>query len=122
MLSFSAPKNQSALVFAIVFAIIWIGAVVVTVNAQLLGGTLSLLQSVCVLGYCVFPMLVASLICAIVSMIAVRLGAAGLCFVWSTVASVGFLTDTIPPKRRMLAVYPIFLFYLCLAWIIVMAA
>eukprot|EP01139_Manchomonas_bermudensis_P019040 Amastigsp_a676326_92.p2 type:complete len:200 gc:universal Amastigsp_a676326_92:68-667(+) len=122
MLSFNAPKAQSALVFAIVFAVISVGAIVVTLNAQLLGGTLSVMQSVCVLGYCVFPMIVASLVSAIFKSIYVRLIAAAVCFIWATVASVGFLTDTIPPKRRALAVYPIFLFYLCLSWITVMAA
>jgi len=37
-LSFSAPENQSAMVFTITFIIIWCGAAVITVNSKLLGG------------------------------------------------------------------------------------
>ncbi len=37
-LSIGAPEDQSALVFAAVFVIVWCGAGVVTLNAALLGG------------------------------------------------------------------------------------
>ena len=40
MLSFTAPQGQTALVFAAVFVVVWVGAAVVTLNAQLLGGTM----------------------------------------------------------------------------------
>jgi protein YIPF6 len=45
-----------ALVFAGVFVLVWIGAAIISVNAQLLGGSISFFQSVCILGYCVFPL------------------------------------------------------------------
>ena len=50
-MSFTAPDGQASLVFAAVFFIVWFGAGVVTLNAQLLGGNISFFQSVCVLGY-----------------------------------------------------------------------
>ena len=62
LLSLSAPIGQASLVFASVFVIVWAGAAVVTVNAQLLGGQISFFQSVCVLGYCIFPLVLASLL------------------------------------------------------------
>ena len=62
LLSMSAPVGQASLVFASVFVIVWAGAAVVTVNAQLLGGQISFFQSVCVLGYCIFPLVLASLL------------------------------------------------------------
>ena len=40
MLSITAPEDQKALVFAGVFVLVWIGAAIVTLNAQLLGGTM----------------------------------------------------------------------------------
>jgi protein YIPF6 len=40
LLSFSAPDDQKALVFAGVFVLVSIGAAVVTLNAQLLGGSM----------------------------------------------------------------------------------
>ena len=55
LLSWFAPYEQKSLVFASVFVIVCCGATVVTVNALLLGGNISFFQSVCVLGYCIFP-------------------------------------------------------------------
>ncbi|CAM9702034.1 unnamed protein product [Hapterophycus canaliculatus] len=40
VLSFTAPTDQGALVFAAVFVVVWCGAALVTLNAQLLGGTM----------------------------------------------------------------------------------
>jgi protein YIPF6 len=65
-LSFTAPASSSSLVFAAVFVIVWCGAAMVTVNAQLLGGSISFFQSVCILGYCVFPMTLSAIVCLII--------------------------------------------------------
>ncbi len=48
------------------FVIIWTGAAVVTFNAQVLGGHISFFQSVCILGYCVFPLTLAALVLLVV--------------------------------------------------------
>lgn len=40
VLSTTAPTDQGALVFAAVFVVVWCGAALVTLNAQLLGGTM----------------------------------------------------------------------------------
>lgn len=40
------------------------GAVVLTVNVVLLGGNIGFFQSMCLLGYCLFPMDVAAIITA----------------------------------------------------------
>ena len=69
LLSFKAPAGQASLVFAAVFCAVWFGSAVVTVNAQLLGGTISFFQSVCVLGYCVFPMTMAAVVVDLFKMI-----------------------------------------------------
>ena len=69
ILSITAPGDSSSLVFATVFVIVWLGAAVVTVNAQLLGGTISFFQSVCILGYCVFPLTLSALASLIMKLI-----------------------------------------------------
>ena len=61
VLSFSAPVETASLMFAAVFVLVWFGAATVTVNAQLLGGSISFFQSVCILGYCVFPLALSAL-------------------------------------------------------------
>lgn len=120
-LSISAPGEQKSLVFTSVFVIVWGGSGVVTVNALLLGGTLSFFQSICVLGYCVFPLTIASIFCITVGAMVgfwLRLVVVGLCFTWGSTASVGFLSALVPENRRALAAYPVFLFYLCISWMV----
>jgi len=68
-LSITAPGDSASLVFAAVFVIVWFGAAAVTMNAQLLGGTISFFQSVCILGYCVFPLVLSALACLVMSFI-----------------------------------------------------
>eukprot|EP01114_Cavostelium_apophysatum_P004189 TRINITY_DN1436_c0_g1_i2.p1 TRINITY_DN1436_c0_g1~~TRINITY_DN1436_c0_g1_i2.p1 ORF type:complete len:203 (-),score=4.89 TRINITY_DN1436_c0_g1_i2:61-669(-) len=105
------------------FVIVWVGAAVVTLNSLLLGGKISFFQCVCVLGYCVFPLVVGALVAWAAHLkwpnVWFRIGVSLGCFLWSTWASVGFLAGMIPPDRRLLAVYPICLFYLVLAWMII---
>ncbi|KJE91067.1 Yip1 domain-containing protein, variant 3 [Capsaspora owczarzaki ATCC 30864] len=62
MLRDTARDDQKSLVFSGVFVIVWCGAAVVTLNSKLLGGTLSFFQSVCVLGYCLLPLVAGTLI------------------------------------------------------------
>ncbi|EGG21721.1 Yip1 domain-containing protein [Cavenderia fasciculata] len=124
MLSTSAQDNQRAITFALVFVVVWCGAGFVTINAQLLGGSLSLFQSVCVLGYCVFPLTISSFIIWIINRIhslhiLIKVPIVGVCWAWSTWASYGFLANSVPPTRRLLAVYPVLLFYLVIAWLVV---
>ncbi|CAH1253756.1 YIPF6 [Branchiostoma lanceolatum] len=114
--------------FAEVFVILWVGAVVVTLNSQLLGGQLSFFQSVCVLGYCVLPLSIALIVCRIILaasatqtivLFAIRFVTVLLGFAWSTFAAMAFLGDSQPVNRKALAVYPIFLFYFIISWMII---
>ena len=108
------------LVFGIVFVVIWIGSAVVTINAQLLGGTVSFFHSVCLLGYCLFPLNLAALLVAFVGngLIYVKLPIVLLGFGWSTYSSIGFMAGLVPSARKSLAEYPVLLFYLFLSWFI----
>ncbi|XP_067404422.1 protein YIPF6 isoform X1 [Emydura macquarii macquarii] len=118
-------KEDGGPQFAEVFVIIWFGAVVITLNSKLLGGTISFFQSLCVLGYCVLPLTVAMLVCRLVLLAGsgpvsfiVRLVVVMAMFGWSTLASTAFLADSQPPNRKALVVYPIFLFYFVISWMI----
>ena len=124
-----SPENGE-LIFSLVFVIIWAGAAVVTLNAALLGGIISFWQSVCVLGYSVFPLCVARLICLTFEPLfpkSKRIKFSGLfrcllvlpALVWCTKVSVLFIGEAISPNRRALAVYPVLFFYASLAWMVV---
>ena len=64
-LGIKSDQESASMVFAAVFVVIWFGAAAVTVNAQLLGGNISFFQSVCILGYCVFPLTLSAMGCLI---------------------------------------------------------
>ena len=118
LLSIKAPEGQTTLVFAAVFVIVWVGAAVVTVNAQLLGGNLSFFQSVCVLGYCIFPLTISALLTFAWSNFVWKALVVAVGFMWATRASVLFMSQLVPDRRQALAAFPVFLFYTVLAWMI----
>ncbi|KAG5853013.1 protein YIPF6 [Anguilla anguilla] len=118
-------KDDGGPQFAEVFVIVWFGSVVITLNSKLLGGTISFFQSLCVLGYCILPLTVAMVVCRLVLLggagavsFAIRLIVVVASFGWSTFASTAFLADSQPPSRKALVVYPIFLFYFVIGWMI----
>ncbi|KAJ2964738.1 hypothetical protein NQZ79_g326 [Umbelopsis isabellina] len=83
-LSAEAPADQAVAIFTGVFVIVWLGAAVVTLNAKMLGGTVSFFQSVCVIGYCLFPLVLVSFITIFVKTVWIRLPLAAVTFAWST--------------------------------------
>ncbi|XP_021484493.1 protein YIPF6 [Meriones unguiculatus] len=111
--------------FAEVFVVVWFGAVTITLNSKLLGGNISFFQSLCVLGYCILPLIVAILICRLLLLAGqgpinfmIRFCVVLVMFTWSVIASTVFLADSQPPNRKALAVYPVFLFYFVISWMI----
>ncbi|KAL3879306.1 hypothetical protein ACJMK2_031607 [Sinanodonta woodiana] len=113
--------------FAEVFVIYWVGAVIVTMNNKLLGGNISFFQSVCVLGYCVSPLAISLIVSRLILLapeqttvlFVIRFLLVVIAFAWSTFASTAFLADSQPPGKKVLAVYPIFLFYFVISWLVV---
>ncbi|BFZ24352.1 hypothetical protein BsWGS_27391 [Bradybaena similaris] len=120
-------ENDGGPQFAEVFVIYWLGAIVVTLNIKLLGGNISFFQSICVLGYCVCPLAIALIICRIllavdtqsIVLFAVRFVFVVLGFGWSTFASTAFLAESQPTGRKVLAMYPLCLFYFVISWLII---
>jgi len=119
MLSLNAPALQSLGVFTGVVVIVSVGSLIVTLNAKLLGGRVSFFQSLCVLGYCIFPLVLAAVMAAFVRVLWIRAPVAIGAWAWSVWAAMNFFDGTkIEEQRVLLAVYPIFLFYFILAWMI----
>ncbi|KAK4193559.1 hypothetical protein QBC35DRAFT_479554 [Podospora australis] len=121
LLSLKSREAQKEVVFSGVFAMVWIGMAVVTVQIRLLGGNISFAQSVCIIGYTLFPLVIAALLSALsltwIARIPVYLVLVG----WSLAAGVSILGGSGVVKNRVgLAVYPLFVFYLglgCLCFI-----
>jgi hypothetical protein len=86
----------------------------------------SFFQSVCVLGYCLTPLAVSLIVCRAILVVTqtnftffLRLLTSTGGFLWATYASIIFMGDSQPPNRKALAVYPIFLFYFIISWLVV---
>ncbi|GAA5919589.1 hypothetical protein JCM6882_003930 [Rhodosporidiobolus microsporus] len=117
LLSTNAPTDQSLPIFTGVFVIVWLGSVVVTLNAKLLGGKVSFFQSLCVLGYCIFPLDLAALVAVFVRMLWIRLPICAVTLAWSVWAAINFLGGTrLEKDRAVLAVFPLFMLFFLLAW------
>jgi hypothetical protein len=117
-LCLTAAEDQSALVFASVFVLVWCGAGLVTINALLLGGKISFFQSVSLLGYCICPLNIASIVCRVTSNKIAQSIIVGVAFVWACRASVSFMAQMVPVQRKMLGIYPVVLFYSIISWMI----
>jgi hypothetical protein len=117
-LMLSSASKQSSTVFSLVFVLVWGGASVVTVNCQLLGGKVSFFQSLCLLGYCVFPLVISSFLGLFSKNVIYRAVVVLGGLFWATRASVVFLSQLVKDDRRALAAYPTFLFYSVLAWLV----
>ena len=123
MLSSATETDDRTLLFEIVFVIVWLGGAVISINGQLLGGTISFFQSICLLGYCLFPLVCAAILNLFLSSVApiwVKMIYAGIAFLWSTYSSIHFIKEMVPEDRKELAMYPVCLFYLFLAWFIIL--
>ncbi|KAF0441112.1 Yip1-domain-containing protein [Gigaspora margarita] len=115
----AGASDQGISVFTGVFVIVWSGAAIVTINAKLLGGKISFFQSICILGYCVFPLvLVAFIDLFIGKKVYIRLPLSIMAFAWSSWASVNFISTSHLTNRRALVIYPLFLFYFLIGWIV----
>mmetsp|Transcript_10150 Transcript_10150/g.22857 ORF Transcript_10150/g.22857 Transcript_10150/m.22857 type:complete len:270 (+) Transcript_10150:73-882(+) len=112
--------------FALIFFIVWVGSAFVTLNAMLLGGKASFFMCVCVLGYCLFPQALASILVLLLGseyhlvseLLKVVFVVAA--FAWSSYASVGFIGGLVQEDRKVLAMYPVWLFYVAISWVILL--
>jgi protein YIPF6 len=127
LLALRAPPHQAHLVFAAVFGSVWLGGTIVTLNAQCLGGTLSFFQSLCVLGYSLFPLTLAAGVIGTLHMVLLHhvflwmdilIVAVG--YVWATRITTLFISLYIAPQRLFLALYPVFFFFIFMSWLILL--
>lgn len=135
-LSLRATEGQTDVVFSGVFSIVWIGEAVVTLQIKLLGGNMqviyvsdgfqadrfrSFMQSICIIGYTLFPLVIAALLSAVGLPMIARVPVYIVLVAWSLAAGVSILGGSGVVKNRvLLSVYPLLVFYVglgCLCFI-----
>ncbi|KAL8136374.1 hypothetical protein V2J09_002375 [Rumex salicifolius] len=117
-LSWSASVKKSE-VFAVAFAVLAAGAVILTLNVLLLGGHIIFFQSLSLLGYCLFPLDVGALICMLIDSIIVKLIVVPVALAWSSWAAYPFMSSAVNPRRKALALYPVLLMYVSIGFLII---
>ncbi|KAF2731676.1 Yip1-domain-containing protein [Polyplosphaeria fusca] len=113
-----SKETQKDLVFSGVFAMVWIGEAVVTLQIKLLGGNISFFQSISIIGYTLFPLVIASMLSAIGLPSIVRIPVYLVLVAWSLAAGVSIMGGSGVVRNRVgIAVYPLFVFYVALGCI-----
>ncbi|KAG8367715.1 hypothetical protein BUALT_Bualt16G0101800 [Buddleja alternifolia] len=113
-LSWSASVKKSE-VFAVAFAMLAAGAVVLTLN----GGHIIFFQSLSLLGYCLFPLDVGAFICMLNNNVTIKLVLVAVTISWSSWAAYPFMSTAVNPRRNALALYPVLLMYVSVGFLII---
>ncbi len=130
ILSLGRNDSKGGKIFILIFAIVWIGGFIISINSQFLGAKLTVYQSICILGYCMFAIVLSALInlflIFIPSVFKLGIGLCGCAYsiygkifflLFSFLASYSFVIKVIDnQEKKWLVVYPICLFYLFLTW------
>ncbi|KAL5732194.1 Protein YIP4b [Ranunculus cassubicifolius] len=117
-LSWSASVKKSE-VFAVAFALLAAGAIILTLNVLLLGGHIIFFQSISLLGYCLFPMVVGAMICMLKGNVLLKMIVVCVSLAWSSWAAYPFMSAAVSPGRKALALYPVFLMYVSVGFLII---
>lgn len=118
ILSWSASVKKSE-VFAVAFAVLAAGAIILTLNVLLLGGHIIFFQSLSLLGYCLFPLDVGALICMLKDNVIIKIIVVSVTLAWSSWAAYPFMSAAVAPRRKALALYPVFLMYISVGFLII---
>ncbi|KAH0935845.1 hypothetical protein HID58_012962, partial [Brassica napus] len=112
-------KSFQSEVFAVAFALLAAGAVILTLNVLLLGGHIIFFQSLSLLGYCLFPLDVGAVICMLKDNVILKMIVVSSTLARSSSAAYSFMSAAVNPKRKALALYPVFLMYVSVGFLII---
>lgn len=118
VLSWSASVKKSE-VFAVAFALLATGAIILTLNVLLLGGHIIFFQSLSLLGYCLFPLDIGALICMLKDNVVLKIVVVCVSLAWSSWAAYPFMSTAVNPRRKALALYPVLLMYVSVGFLII---
>lgn len=116
-ITLSAGQKDPSSTFSLVFVELGFGACILTINVILLGGNIVFFQSLCLLGYCLFPINIAAVVCTLVSNGIARAIVLVASLGWASLATLPFIGHSVPTNRKALAVYPVLLMYASIGWI-----
>ncbi|KAH7572588.1 hypothetical protein JRO89_XS04G0278400 [Xanthoceras sorbifolium] len=83
------------------------------------GGHIIFFQSLSLLGYCLFPLDIGALICMLKNNVIVKVIVVCVTLAWSSWAAYPFMSSAVNPRRKALALYPVFLMYVSVGFLII---
>ena len=115
-IALSNDNNESS-TFVVIFSIYWLGGLIVTFNGQFLGANIGICQMICLLGYCSFPITVAGMVIGFMEITKgwIKCIIVFVCFLWSCLASVGFVSALVPKEKELITIIPVILFFISLS-------
>ena len=115
-ISLSNENNESS-TFVLIFSIFWIGGLIVTFNGQFLGANIGICQMICLLGYCSFPITLSGIIIGFLNVTKnwIKCLLVFFTFLWSCLASVGFINALVGRDKELITIIPVILFFATLS-------
>lgn len=115
-ISLSNENNESS-TFVLIFSIFWLGGLIVTFNGQFLGANIGICQMICLLGYCSFPITLSGIIIGFLNVKTnwIKCLLVFFMFLWSCLASVGFINALVRRDKELITIIPVILFFATLA-------
>lgn len=110
------PNNAASTsgAFVTIFCFLFFGSIAVALNANFLGVSLGICQACCLLGYCVLPFLIVSIINSFLPNNWLRFIQAILilgAIVWAALASLGLVGSIAQKEKKFVVLFPMVLFY-----------
>ncbi|XP_078181494.1 protein YIP4b-like [Carex rostrata] len=87
-------------VFVVAFVVLSTGAVILALNVLLLGGHIIFFQSLSLLGYCLFPFDICTVICMLKDNVILKIVVVGMTLAWSSWAAYPFMSAAVNPRRK----------------------
>ena len=111
-------KDKSHTIISI-FAIFWIGNILVYINGNLLNSNIKFFQTICLLGYCLFPLNISALILSITHFYEIlRVIIVLITLIWSLFSVKQYFKSLTSDDQSKLVFYPAILLFLFISWFI----
>ncbi|OII78177.1 YIP1 domain-containing protein [Cryptosporidium andersoni] len=116
-----APYTSKSNIFSTVYFVSFHGSIVVTLNSILLGSKCSFFAILSLLGYCLLPFSIISVISLVIpfTLTTIILTIIALLHTYNTISNL--MRNIIPEDRQFLVLYPISLLYITIGYLVIVS-
>ena len=115
----SIKAEDKSTIIVIIFIIFSLGSLLIYLNANLLDSKIKFFPFFCLLGYCLFPLIISAFILAVSDFYEIiRFLIVLLTCVWALLSVEGYFRSVCLPEQKNLIFYPAILMYAFISWLI----